>query len=305
MGASKALAERVIEAHGTASGTRFARRPLRQRARQLGLGAPHLPAADRARRAGHGHPRRDDALLHDHPRGRAAGDPGHRHRRGRRHLRAQHGRAGEDHRSRPADDRALGPRARRGHRHRRRGHPSRREAPRGALQRGRGGPADPLRQDHARHPPCASTPTVLRDGLDEIGRRVADGRPEPVAEALWTVLRGGRVPGDRRRRPGWHLPPSRHGERHERHHPHREPGRPLPVGARPVAPMGPAVARLRAPAPTTAASAPASPATTRPAASCSGARPGSTTSAAGSAPPAPSPGARARRAGRPGGRSPA
>jgi FlaA1/EpsC-like NDP-sugar epimerase len=34
---------------------------------------------------------------------------------------------------------------------------------------------------------------VLRGGLDEIGRRVAAGAPEPVAEALWTVLRGGRV----------------------------------------------------------------------------------------------------------------
>jgi FlaA1/EpsC-like NDP-sugar epimerase len=34
---------------------------------------------------------------------------------------------------------------------------------------------------------------VLRGGLDEIGRRVSAGAPEPVAEALWTVLRGGRV----------------------------------------------------------------------------------------------------------------
>ena len=35
---------------------------------------------------------------------------------------------------------------------------------------------------------------VLRSGLDEIGRRVAIGAPDPVAGALWTVLRGGRVP---------------------------------------------------------------------------------------------------------------
>jgi FlaA1/EpsC-like NDP-sugar epimerase len=34
---------------------------------------------------------------------------------------------------------------------------------------------------------------VLRSGLDEIGRRVSAGAPEPVADALWTVLRGGRV----------------------------------------------------------------------------------------------------------------
>ena len=36
-------------------------------------------------------------------------------------------------------------------------------------------------------------PDVLRDSLDEIARRVAEGRPDPVAEALWQVLRGGRV----------------------------------------------------------------------------------------------------------------
>ena len=40
----------------------------------------------------------------------------------------------------------------------------------------------------------ALDPAVLRGGLDEIGRRVSAGAPEPVAEALWTVLRGGRVP---------------------------------------------------------------------------------------------------------------
>ena len=34
---------------------------------------------------------------------------------------------------------------------------------------------------------------VFRTGLDEIERRVATGAPEPVADALWTVLRGGRV----------------------------------------------------------------------------------------------------------------
>ena len=55
MGASKALAERVIEAHGTPLGHALRRRPLRQRARQLRLGAPDLPASDRGGRPGHGH----------------------------------------------------------------------------------------------------------------------------------------------------------------------------------------------------------------------------------------------------------
>ncbi len=39
----------------------------------------------------------------------------------------------------------------------------------------------------------AFDPVVLREGLDELQRRVATGRPEPVVEALWTALRGGRV----------------------------------------------------------------------------------------------------------------
>ena len=37
----------------------------------------------------------------------------------------------------------------------------------------------------------------LRHSMDELGRLIADGRPEPVASALWDVLRGGgRVAGD-------------------------------------------------------------------------------------------------------------
>jgi FlaA1/EpsC-like NDP-sugar epimerase len=38
-------------------------------------------------------------------------------------------------------------------------------------------------------------PTLLRDGLDEIARRVGDGRPELLAQALWSTLRGARTPG--------------------------------------------------------------------------------------------------------------
>jgi FlaA1/EpsC-like NDP-sugar epimerase len=33
-------------------------------------------------------------------------------------------------------------------------------------------------------------PRALRDGLEELARRVAVGRPEPVAQALWSTLRG-------------------------------------------------------------------------------------------------------------------
>ena len=36
-------------------------------------------------------------------------------------------------------------------------------------------------------------PAVLNDGIDELGRRIAAGRPEPVAEVLWLTLRGART----------------------------------------------------------------------------------------------------------------
>ena len=67
---------------------------LRQRARLVGLGDPDLPPADRARRPGHRHEPRDDALLHDDPRGGVARRPGRRDGRPRAGLRARHGRAG-------------------------------------------------------------------------------------------------------------------------------------------------------------------------------------------------------------------
>ena len=35
-------------------------------------------------------------------------------------------------------------------------------------------------------------PALLHDGLDELARRVAAGRPEPVAQTLWSTLRGAR-----------------------------------------------------------------------------------------------------------------
>ena len=69
------------------------RRPLRERARVVGKRHPDVPQADRARRPGHRHSPRDDALLHDDPGGRPARHPGRRHRRPRPDLRARHGRA--------------------------------------------------------------------------------------------------------------------------------------------------------------------------------------------------------------------
>ena len=82
MGASKALAEWIVEAAGAQHPeTRFVCGALRQRARLLRQRRADLPQPDRARRAGHGHPPRDDALLHDDPGGGAAGDPRRRPRR--------------------------------------------------------------------------------------------------------------------------------------------------------------------------------------------------------------------------------
>ena len=109
------------------------RRALRERARLFGQRHPDLPQADRARWAGDGHARGDDALLHDDPGSRAADHPGRRDRRPRPGVRPRHGRAGEDHRSRRHDDPALGQGARAGHRDRVRRRAARREAARGAL----------------------------------------------------------------------------------------------------------------------------------------------------------------------------
>ena len=36
----------------------------------------------------------------------------------------------------------------------------------------------------------------LRRSMDELGRLIAEGHPEPVASALWDVLRSGRVVSD-------------------------------------------------------------------------------------------------------------
>ena len=108
MGQSKAICEWIVEAWGTRRHAHaLLRRPLRERARLVRERHPDLPQADRPRRAGDRDAPGDDALLHDHPGGRAARDPGRRDRRSRPGLRARHGRAGEDRRPRGDDDPAL------------------------------------------------------------------------------------------------------------------------------------------------------------------------------------------------------
>ena len=99
MGQSKALCEWIVESWGYREDTptRFCGVRFGNVLGSSGSVIPDLPQADRPRRPGHGHARRDDALLHDDPGGRAADHPGGRDRRPRPGLRARHGRAGEDH----------------------------------------------------------------------------------------------------------------------------------------------------------------------------------------------------------------
>ena len=59
---------------------------------------PEVQGADRARRPGDGDAPGHHSLLHDHPRGGAAGAAGRGHRRERPGAGAGHGRAGEDRR---------------------------------------------------------------------------------------------------------------------------------------------------------------------------------------------------------------
>ena len=80
---------------------------VRQRARVHRQRHSEVPQADRRRRAGDGDASRDPALLHVDPRGRAAGAAGGADGPRRRDLRARHGRAGEDRRSRARADPPL------------------------------------------------------------------------------------------------------------------------------------------------------------------------------------------------------
>ena len=201
MGASKALAERVVEARAGVSGTRFA-------AVRFGnvLGSSgsvlDLPAPDRRGRARDGDAPRDDALLHDDPRGGPARHRGHRHRRGRRHLRARHGRAGADHGPRPSHHRAGGQDV--------------------AIEIVGIRPGEKLHEElfnvdeevrptrygkimRATRPPL--DPAVLSDGIDEVARRIAAGRPESVAERLGPPCAAQGSPRRTAKR-GWHRRPS-------------------------------------------------------------------------------------------------
>ncbi len=76
MGASKALAEWAVEAEARKLPADALRdRPVRQRARLLGLGGADLPPPDRGRRPGDGHRPAHDPLLHDDPGGGPADHP--------------------------------------------------------------------------------------------------------------------------------------------------------------------------------------------------------------------------------------
>ena len=91
LGLSKRMAERLTADFARRGRRRLHQRPLRQRAGQPRLGADDVHRADRSGRPGHGDPSRRHPLLHDHPRGLPARDPGRRHRRGRRGDDPRHG----------------------------------------------------------------------------------------------------------------------------------------------------------------------------------------------------------------------
>ncbi|KDC43792.1 CoA-binding domain protein [Bordetella bronchiseptica M85/00/2] len=117
MGASKRLAELILQAHAQIQDkTRLLDGALWQRAGQLRQRRSAVPAPDPRRRADHAHASRDHALLHDHTRSRATGTAGRCHGRIRLGLRAGHGRTGIDPRTGRAhgapvrtDGKELGP----------------------------------------------------------------------------------------------------------------------------------------------------------------------------------------------------
>ena len=107
MGATKRVAEQIVQEVAETHRPQLRRGAVRQRARQPRQRGADLPAADPERRAGHGDASRDAPLLHDDSRGGAAGAAGGRDREGRRGVRARHGRAGQDPRSRHRPDPAV------------------------------------------------------------------------------------------------------------------------------------------------------------------------------------------------------
>ncbi len=80
MGATKRVAEQIVQHVAEEYRREFRGGALRQRARQPGQRGADLPQADPGRRPGHGHPPRDAPLLHDHPGVGPAGAPGRRPR---------------------------------------------------------------------------------------------------------------------------------------------------------------------------------------------------------------------------------
>ena len=176
------------------------RRPLRQRAQLDRQRDPALPPPDRARRAGDGHRRGDDALLHDDPRGGRARDPGRGDRRPRPHPRARHGRADSHPRPRPQHDPALGEGARgrrRDHLHRQ---PARREDPRGAVRRGRDAGSRPT---HAKIVALDVSPVDrawLEEKLDELDALVEAGETLELVGRLAAIVREPQRLGETQRR---------------------------------------------------------------------------------------------------------
>ena len=154
MGQCKLLCEWIVESLRASPRhlDPLRRGALRQRPELGGLRRADVPPPDREGRPGDGDASRDDALLHDDPRGRVARRAGRRDRRRRRCLRARHGRAGEDPRSRPQHDPALGQAAGQGDRDRVHRHAAGRDAVREALDRRRVRLADRAPEDPASEP---------------------------------------------------------------------------------------------------------------------------------------------------------
>ena len=106
-GHTKRIAEQLTAWYAEQTGPALHQRPVRQRPGLARLDAAHVQRPDRRRRPDHGHPPRRHPLLHDDPRGLRARGPGRRHRPLRRGDGPRDGRAGEDPRRRPPDDRAV------------------------------------------------------------------------------------------------------------------------------------------------------------------------------------------------------
>ncbi len=200
MGQSKALCEWIVESlgHRRDVPTRFVAVRFGNVLNSSGQRHPDLPPADREGRAGDGDAPGDDALLHDDPGGGVARRAGRRDRRPRPGVRARHGRAGADRRSRGEHDPALrqgaaAPRRARGG-PARRAHPVRRlppgrEDPRGAVERGRGGRRDGASEDQAALAARRSTRRGWPSSSRELERLADEGDTLEVVGKLSAIVR--------------------------------------------------------------------------------------------------------------------